>query len=551
MGLLLLLTTAPAAHAHARFVAGTPAAGATITQAPAEILLRFSERIETSFGGVQVFGPDGQRVPSGEPRITGTEVRVAMEPVTAPGTYTVVFRIISGDSHPVESRLAFVFAPPAPSPNPAEPSPAAAPAPPPGSSSELPVPLDIALQDAGPGSTAGLWIARLLNYLALTAVVGLLLLAGLLLGNGDGLSQIQRRIVRLAGAASAIWALSAGALFVFGLSTAAARALPGVLGGELPAQFASTRLGGVAGAQGVLALAVAAICRLAARGGRRSLVLAALGVALVGAVAPGWWGHAGTAQLAPLALASDWAHVIAVTAWVGGLAALVGLVLRPGWTDDIAQPAKRFSRLAGIAVGVVLLTGTVNALMRIRAPSELFSTSWGRIVALKLLLFAGIAILGWRNRTRMLPTLSAEREGRRAFRRLAVAELGLMLAAFAAATALASSIPSDAEAAARVQSIATNFGDGQLNLTVDPATTGANLIHLYFFDAAARQLNVTAPSLSLTGPAGTLQPRLLDSGPGHYTVLNQRIDRPGRYLVRISASVEGQPATATGEIVVR
>jgi hypothetical protein len=62
---------------------------------------------------------------------------------------------------------------------------------------------------------------------------------------------------------------------------------------------------------------------------------------------------------------------------------------------------------------------------------------------------------------------------------------------------------------------------------------------------------VTAPSLSLTGPAGNLQPRLLDSGPGHYTVLNQRIDRPGRYLVRISASVEGQPATATGEIVVR
>lgn len=49
------------------------------------------------------------------------------------------------------------------------------------------------------------------------------------------------------------------------------------------------------------------------------------------------------------------------------------------------------------------------------------------------------------------------------------------------------SVPADAETAARIQSFATVFGDdGQLNVTVDPAQPGTNVVHVYFLDAAGR-----------------------------------------------------------------
>ncbi|MPZ29366.1 MAG: hypothetical protein GEV12_24000, partial [Micromonosporaceae bacterium] len=201
-------------------------------------------------------------------------------PLEEPGTYTVVFRIISGDGHPVESRFSFDYKPaPAPSPTatepaapPTEPTPTAEPTAkpsPPETATEAPAPADgpsrpaasadVDLEDAGPGTAAGLWASRLVNYLPLTAVVGLLLAAAVLLVAGDRLSDRQRRAARLAAGASGLWALSAVALFGFGLSTAAARPLPDALSGDLPARFVATRFGYTALAQAGVALAASAL----------------------------------------------------------------------------------------------------------------------------------------------------------------------------------------------------------------------------------------------------------------------------------------------------
>ncbi|MGH9267406.1 MAG: CopD family protein, partial [Acidimicrobiales bacterium] len=179
-------------------------------------------------------------------------------------------------------------------------------------------------------------------------------------------------------------------------------------------------------------------------------------------------------------------------------------------------------------------------------------TGWGRLVVVKLALFAGIAVLGWRNRSRMLPRIKADPAGgRKAFRTLAMVEVGLMITSMATATALASSVPADAEAAERIQSIVTAFGDGQINLTVDPATVGTNLVHLYFFDDRGAQQVVDDSSLTLRYGDREIEVPLLVSGPGHYTVLAQRLDRPGTYQVLVVATVDGERLTATGLIEVR
>ncbi|MGH8910651.1 MAG: copper resistance protein CopC, partial [Egibacteraceae bacterium] len=282
--LLIVAGLAGPAAAHARLTGSDPAGGATVAEAPTQVTLTFSERIETSFGGVQVFDPAGARVQAGEPQILDTRVILPLGALRGPGTYTVVFRIISGDSHPIESSFAFNYAPPAPEaagppatvespvsavvepPEAVEPSTpeAAGPpatvepsapevAPPVAVESSAPSeavfpppriePLDVELERAGAGTAVGLWAARLVNYLALAAVAGLLLTAGVLLASGPKLSDRARRAARIAVAGAAVWALSGVVLFVFGLSNAAARSLPAALDGDLPARFAATRLG--------------------------------------------------------------------------------------------------------------------------------------------------------------------------------------------------------------------------------------------------------------------------------------------------------------------
>lgn len=546
VALLAVLFPATPAAAHARLVGSQPPGGATLAEPPAEVTLEFSERIEASFGGVQVFDPAGARVDAGDAQIAGTSVRVALQPLETPGTYTVAFRIISGDSHPVESRFAFVYQPPTPAPPAEEDAVSAAPEPAPTPAKSL----EIELENAGPGTAAGLWVARLVNYLALTAVVGLLVTAGLLLA-GDRFTGLQRRLTRLAAAVAVAWALSGAALFVYGLSNAAARGLPQALQPQLAGRFAATRFGYTVLIQAGIAAAVAVLAMTART---RGVALAALAAAGLGAFAPGWWGHAGADGVLVVALASDWTHVLAVTAWAGGLAVLAAVLLRRDADLDVIPPAQRFSRLAGWALAVVVATGVVNALLRISALGQLIDTAWGRLVLIKLGLVAGIAALGYRNRRRMLPHLARAVEpgaARRAFRTLAVAEAVLMVAAFGTATGLASSIPADAEAASRIQSIATAFGDGQINLTVDPATTGPNLVHLYFLDRNGRQREVTEPSLIFTQGAATLDARLLLSGPGHYTVFGQPIPQPGDYQVAVVADVGGERVTATGTVTIR
>lgn len=547
----LSLTAAPV-WAHARLVSSDPPGGATLEQPPEQVVLEFSERIEASFGGVQLFDPAGDRVPTADARIEGSQVRLPVSELPEPGVYTVVFRILSADGHPVESRFTFTLAAPEPVPTQTEPEPTptsttdAAPDDPTAPSAASPP--DIQLEEAGSGTDVGMWISRLANYLALTAIVGLLLVAGHLLATGGAYDLAQRRAARLAAGGAAVWAATGMALFVYGLSSAAALPLPQALSWDLAARFLDTRFGATVLAQAGVAVLVTVIA-VAAR--TRRLALIGLGLAAVGALAPVWWGHAGTAPVPAVAVASDWAHVLAATMWVGGLAALAAVVLSRA--ADPADPARRFSHMAGWALVVVGITGVINALLRISSVDELTGTTWGRLVIVKGLLFTGIAVLGWRNRTRLLPRLAGEdvTDGRRAFRTLALAEVGLMLLAFGTATTMASGVPADAEAAARIQSVVTAFGDGQINVTIDPAQVGDNLVHLYFLDDTGRQREVEEPTLTLRRPGTTVDADLLTAGPGHYTVLALPIPEGGDYELRVTAVVDGQPESATATVTIR
>lgn len=221
--------------------------------------------------------------------------------------------------------------------------------------------------------------------------------------------------------------------------------------------------------------------------------------------------------------------------------------------DPLVATAHRFSRLAGWAIGVVALTGVANAALHLGRLGALVDTSWGRLVLVKAALFGVVALIGLSQRRRVLPQLGAGvGHTRRLFGRLVVVELAVMVLAFGAATQLASGIPADAEDAARIQSFATAFGDdAQLNVTVDPAQPGSNVVHLYFLDSAGRiDDRPQGPTLRFEQGATEGTAELVRTGPGHYSAFGAELPGSGQWTLRIQALVNSRIVGATGAIVV-
>jgi methionine-rich copper-binding protein CopC len=103
---VLALTAAPAA-AHNELLSSTPKQGAQLTSLPAAIELKFGEAADARFVKIAATGPDGSSVAAGKPTVTGTVVSQPLTPGTASGTYTVAYRVVSKDGHPVSGKVTF------------------------------------------------------------------------------------------------------------------------------------------------------------------------------------------------------------------------------------------------------------------------------------------------------------------------------------------------------------------------------------------------------------------------------------------------------------
>ena len=107
---LALVALVPAsALAHATLEETTPQRGAQLDAAPKDVVLRFSEPVEAAFGAVRVFDASGEQIQVGDVFRPGSDSKkVAVElPNDLSGGYTVTYRVISADSHPVSSGFVF------------------------------------------------------------------------------------------------------------------------------------------------------------------------------------------------------------------------------------------------------------------------------------------------------------------------------------------------------------------------------------------------------------------------------------------------------------
>jgi copper resistance protein D len=171
----------------------------------------------------------------------------------------------------------------------------------------------------------------------------------------------------------------------------------------------------------------------------------ALATALGLAAAIAWTGHAASTPGVEgnLHLAADALHVLAAAAWIGGLVSLVLLLAviskippMPGavLAQDVAQ---RFSTLGMLSVAILVLSGTVNSWILVGSFDGLFADEYGRLLILKLIIFAFMLAFAAVNRFWLTPRLAVssantgQSEALRQLTRNSTIEIALGLAIFA------------------------------------------------------------------------------------------------------------------------
>ena len=578
-----------AAFAHATLQATIPERGAKLDQPPAAVTFRFDESVEASFGALRVFDSKGQEVQTGKafhPGGKGSEISVKLKPGLGDGTYTATYRVVSADGHAVSSGYVFTV----------------------GEASAPAESLDQLLAaggKTGPITNTALAVARGVQYGAIALGLGTLIFF-LVCWRRIGVvsrpftARLERLLLvaALAGIVSAVAALvlqgavgeggsfwaaadldtvrevlgtrfgrawGIGALlWLIVLIVLATRPLwprgetrvtapegePTLVGGGWAPNGGSEP----AGASGGVAVAVPPAIATAPRVSTPHLV--ALSVPLFALVLlPSFGGHTSVQSPVAILLPANILHVLAMSAWLGGIAVLV-FVLRSATaelapdqrTPLLAETVGRFSALASIALPVLLLSGVLQAVVEVRSFPALLDSAFGRSVLIKVMIALGIIALGYINRQELLPELrkaAAENTtpGRTGvlLRRTLRFELALGIAALAATGALSSYAPSVAESSGPYAT-STTVGPARLEVTVDPAKVGPNQLHLYLFDRKTgaafedtKELRVTAALPQKQIAPITLNPHL--AGPGHYVVDGASLSVAGKWTISVTDRV--------------
>ncbi|MFF5844473.1 copper resistance protein CopC [Streptomyces massasporeus] len=365
--LVLLLAGAAPASAHSALRGTDPDDGSVLKQAPRHVTLTFTESVGLLDDSFRVFGPDQRRVHTDEAKHAdgrSDTARVGLPGKLAQGTYTVAWRVVSADSHPVSGAFSFSVGKPSATTGQIDTGPAED-------------PLTGGLHDA----------ARYLAYLAAALLVGLAAFA--LLCRPADTSPLRRPLV-------AAWWTLLGSTVVLLLLRA-----PYEAGTGPAAAFDAAALGRtLTGRPGeallarlvVLLLTAVFLIRLSRRRGPEERPAAlAIGTALAAALALTWAAaeHASAGIQVPLAMTSSVLHLLATGVWLGGLVALL-LTLRRSAGDDLPEVVPRFSRIAFASVVVLAVTGLYQSWRGLGSLSALTGTSYGRLLLAKL---AGVFVL--------------------------------------------------------------------------------------------------------------------------------------------------------------
>lgn len=514
---LLVGPGAGTASAHAVLTSTVPSADALVERAPGAVELEFDEPVEVvAAGAIRVIGPGGDRADRGsvDPADGGRRLVI---PIDAPvqGTYTVAWRVLSGDGH--DLRGSFVF--------------------------HVGIrtgAADVDDDGSDPVVEGAGAVARWLAIAGMLAAGGAAIVR---VTSGPGEAEVYRRLRRLAVAGGVAGTVGAAVALVVQAAQATGRSLVGAI--DLTPELATeTRTGTLTAVRGLALLATAALAGATGvwRRAPWTTLVPVAGAALSLSLA----GHAWTAGSRGLAIGSDLVHLAAAIAWVGGLVAL--LVSLPVALER-ARLARRFSTVALATAIVVGASGTVSAAIELGTLEALTSTSYGQLLLGKVVGFAALLWFGWVNRRQLVPLV--ERSMTPLIRSvrgevvIAVAVLGV--------TAVLIDTPPGKDQLREPFAATVTAAELTVQATVDPASTGTNDIHLYFFDGAGTGTE-PVDAVEITAATADIPPRRLTVTPvtpSHVSVYGASLAAPGTWTLQVTAVRSGTPTTLTIEVPIR
>jgi copper transport protein len=376
------------ASAHAALVKADPRDDAVVKAAPEQVRLWFSEGVLLSADSVKVLGPDGRRADSGDAGHIGSDsatASVGLGSDVPDGSYVVVWKAVSADTHPVSGAFTFSI----------------------GAPSKTSVNVAEEQQPAGSGLASVLYgIGRYISYAGYALLVGGCVFVTVCWPRGARL-RLMRRI-----------AVIAWTMLVVGTTALIMLRGPYVNGGGLGRAFdldviragLATKPGSALVSR-LLLLAAAAVFVSVLFGSyaredidaseRRGLAwgLGIGGTVLATGLAGSWAlsEHASVGLQAGLAMPVDMVHLVAMAVWLGGLVALLAALTRglPVERDAVL----RFSRVGFIAVCALAATGLYQGWRQVGSWSALFGTEYGRLLLVKIalvVLLVGLARLSRR-----------------------------------------------------------------------------------------------------------------------------------------------------------
>jgi copper transport protein len=359
---LLVLGGAGPASAHAALRSTDPGDGTVLQRAPRTVTLTFTESVGLRDDSFRVLDPGGHRLrteDAGHADGRSDTARVTLPGTLGEGTYTVAWRVVSADSHPVSGAFTFSVGKPS---------------------------ATAAAVAAGPTEdplTAVLHrVARYLAYLAAALLVGTA--AFVALCRPPDPAPLRRLLVAgwwtLLAATAALLVLRAPYEAGTGPATALDASAFGDTLTSRPGVLLLTRL--------ALLVPTALFLARASRHRERGPLTTATGAALAVGLALTWAAaeHAVAGPQVPLAVTSSVLHLLATAVWLGGLVALL-TTLRD---SPDASTVARFSRVALACVTVLAVTGVYQSWRGLGSWPALTGTTYGRLLLAKL---AGVCVL--------------------------------------------------------------------------------------------------------------------------------------------------------------
>ncbi len=513
------------ASAHAVLESSSPSDQAVLDTPPSMVTLTFDENVSFTPAGVRVYDGTGKRVDLGNVKYGATRrsVTVGVRSDTADGSFVVSWKLLSADTHPIHGGIIYSV----------------------GAPSYVP-----GLDHLVAGGDDPAWVVagqalRRWAYLGLfLAVGGAMFLAfvgdhrdrrrGLRVGVAvAGVVGVALTVAQLPQNAALATGLGAGSLFD-----------PGVLGQMLGAGVAWTQVATVLAA----VAAVVSVTRDSARA-RRTTALAALALLAMASAAS---GHSRTGSRVAAATLLTFVHAAGAATWVG-------IVLHATWSFTRRRPeldvdqspdavlvVQRLSRLATVALGAVAVSGAVLTFREVGSIEGITSTTYGRVLGVKVLIVLFVVAVAAFNHFRLVPALGQGAPPAAAWRylrrSLSIETVGLVAVVWLTAILVALVPARTVIDASRIVSTSVRMGDGSVNVVVDPASTGRTALHLYLLDTVGRvddsAESVVMRSTLPTRDIGPIERPLRRIGPGHYMADGTLFPVAGTWTVEMVVRVD-------------